>query len=33
MADIINGTCHAKKAPQEGPPLFQHGDIVFQGEL
>ncbi|KAI0072425.1 DUF300-domain-containing protein [Panus rudis PR-1116 ss-1] len=30
MADIENGRCHAKKAPQDGPPLIQHGDLVFQ---
>ena len=31
MAEIVNGTCHAKKAP-DGPPLIQHGNLVFQGE-
>ncbi|CAL1711248.1 unnamed protein product [Somion occarium] len=30
MANIVNGTCHAEKAPQEGPPLIQHGNLVFQ---
>ncbi|KAH8996304.1 organic solute transporter Ostalpha-domain-containing protein [Lactarius akahatsu] len=26
-----NATCFPPKAPQKGPPLFQHGDVVFQG--
>jgi len=30
MADIVNGRCHAKKAPEEGPSLIQHGNLVFQ---
>ncbi|KAH9073080.1 organic solute transporter Ostalpha-domain-containing protein [Lactarius deliciosus] len=25
-----NATCFPPKAPQKGPPLFQHGDVVFQ---
>ena len=25
--------CFAKKAPENGPPLFQHGDLVFQGKI
>ncbi|KAH8087877.1 organic solute transporter Ostalpha-domain-containing protein [Cristinia sonorae] len=29
MAEIVDGRCHAKKAP-ESPPLIQHGDLVFQ---
>jgi hypothetical protein len=26
-----NATCFAPEAPQKGPPLFQHGTVVFQG--
>ncbi|KAI0782995.1 organic solute transporter Ostalpha-domain-containing protein [Abortiporus biennis] len=30
-SNIVNGTCHNKKALQDGgPPLFQHGNLVFQ---
>ncbi|TCD62535.1 hypothetical protein EIP91_006762 [Steccherinum ochraceum] len=29
MADIVDGRCHAKKAP-DSPPLIQHGNLVFQ---
>jgi hypothetical protein len=29
--NMSNSTCFSPKAPQEGPPLFQHGNIVFQG--
>ncbi|KAH9973697.1 organic solute transporter Ostalpha-domain-containing protein [Lactifluus volemus] len=25
-----NATCFAPEAPQKGPPLFQHGNVVFQ---
>lgn len=32
MADIANGRCHDKKAPETGPPLFQHGKLIIQGE-
>ncbi|KAI0343392.1 DUF300-domain-containing protein [Trametopsis cervina] len=30
MADIVNGRCHNEKAPQDSPPLFQHGKLVLQ---
>jgi len=28
--NIVNGRCHAKKAPDDDPPLFQKGNLVFQ---
>ncbi|KAI0358078.1 DUF300-domain-containing protein [Trametes cingulata] len=31
MADIVNGRCHAERAPQDSPPLFQNGKLVLQG--
>ncbi|KIP11275.1 hypothetical protein PHLGIDRAFT_124932 [Phlebiopsis gigantea 11061_1 CR5-6] len=30
MADIVSGRCHDKKAPETGPPLFQHGKLIVQ---
>lgn len=28
---MSNTRCFTQKAPQQGPPLFQHGSLVFQG--
>ncbi|GJE91499.1 organic solute transporter Ostalpha-domain-containing protein [Phanerochaete sordida] len=30
MADIVNGRCHNEKAPEKGPPLFEHGKLIVQ---
>ncbi|KAI0695346.1 organic solute transporter Ostalpha-domain-containing protein [Cerioporus squamosus] len=30
MAEIVNGKCHAEKAPLDSPPLIQQGKIVIQ---
>ncbi|RDX48124.1 DUF300-domain-containing protein [Lentinus brumalis] len=30
MAEIVNGKCHAEKAPLDSPPLIQHGKVVIQ---
>ncbi|OSD05500.1 DUF300-domain-containing protein [Trametes coccinea BRFM310] len=30
MAEIVNGRCHAEKAPQSSPPLIQNGKLVLQ---
>lgn len=31
MAEIVNGRCHAERAPQNTPPLIQNGKLVLQG--
>ncbi|CDO73322.1 hypothetical protein BN946_scf185008.g84 [Trametes cinnabarina] len=30
MAEIVNGRCHAEKAPLSSPPLIQNGKLVLQ---
>ncbi|KAI9064028.1 hypothetical protein FKP32DRAFT_588534 [Trametes sanguinea] len=30
MAEIVNGRCHAEKAPLSSPPLIQNGRLVLQ---
>lgn len=30
MANIVNGRCHNERAPEKGPPLFQHGKLIVQ---
>ncbi|KAL1944940.1 hypothetical protein VTO73DRAFT_2560 [Trametes versicolor] len=30
MAEIVNGRCHAERAPQNTPPLIQNGKLVLQ---
>ncbi|KAI0832132.1 DUF300-domain-containing protein [Trametes gibbosa] len=30
MAEIVNGRCHAERAPQNSPPLIQNGKLVLQ---
>lgn len=32
MADIVNGRCYNEKAPDQSPPLIQHGKLVLQGQ-
>ncbi|KAI0629660.1 organic solute transporter Ostalpha-domain-containing protein [Trametes polyzona] len=31
MAEIVNGRCHAGRAPQDSPSLIQNGKLVLQG--